>query len=408
MTKNATMEELNFLTETEVRRIAEEFGTPTYVYSRSELMGAVDEVLSAFKIVPYGLNVRFAMKANSHPEVLKLFDEQNIEIDASSEFEAQAAIDAGIDPQKILLTAQQLPRDIKWIGDSGVHFTATSLHQLRRYGEAYPNSKVSIRLNTGLGSGANHRLTTGGIEVGFGIWFHSDSDNRDHQIHEIAKKFGLEIERVHIHIGTGSDPAIWEQLMIAGIKALDHFPDATVLNLGGGFKVAYMNGDHQADLTAIGNVAAKHLNDFEAATGRKIKLEVEPGRYLTARAGSLISTIIDHSDTGERGDEFLKLDSGMTEFARTAMYGSQHPLVVVHRRPNRTQEEAKYVVIGHCCESSDLFTSKRNDPETIEPRPLLNARIGDYMVLEMAGAYCASMSMKGYNSFPLAKELMID
>jgi len=401
------IEQLRFLSEGQVRKLATEHGTPIYVYSKKMLKKAADEVFEAFKSAPYGLTVRYAMKANPHPEVVKTLMSQGIVIDASSEYEAKAAIEVGAKPSDILLTSQQPPKDLNEILELGIPFTATSLYQLGLYGQAAPGTKVSLRLNTGLGSGINHRLTTGGIEVGFGIWFHSD-DGAGKEIDILTKKYNLEVERVHIHIGTGSDPKIWGQLMDAGLEALRFFDKATILNLGGGFKLPYMDGDEGADLKAIGMVARKKLEKFFRDTGRKILLEIEPGRYLTARAGAIISTIVDKTDTGVHGDDFLKIDSGLTEIVRTAMYGSHHPLVVVDKDAGALKEISEYVVIGHCCESSDLLTPSYGDPEKIHPRQLQFADIGDYIVVEMAGAYCASMSLKGYNSFPVAKEVVIE
>jgi len=401
------IEELKFLKDDKVRELASNHGTPIYVYSKSALTRAAEEVKSAFADIPFGLTIRYAMKANPHPQILKLFEKQGLYIDASSEFEVYDALKVGVSAKKILLTSQQPPKNMKEFVSKNISYTATSLHQLELYGKAAPSTKVSIRLNTGLGSGANHRLTTGGIEVGFGVWFHQD-ENRGQDIKDIADKYNLEIERLHIHIGTGSDPAIWEQLMEAGLSAVESFEKVKILNLGGGFKLGYMQDEKNADLAAIGKVASNKLRDFEKKTGRKIHLEIEPGRYLTARAGSIISTIIDIADTGETGDDFLKLDSGMTEIVRTAMYGSRHPLIVVPTDKDTPKETRSYVVIGHCCESSDLLTSAPNNPEQIQPRPLQKAEIGDYMVTEMAGAYCASMSVKGYNSFPEAKEIFVD
>ena len=401
------IEKLKFLNENQVRELAEKHGTPLFIYSKSQVEQAAREVKGAFRDVPYGLTVRYAMKANPHPEVLRTLRDMGVHTDASSEYEAKAALEAGIEPADILLTSQQLPTDLDWIHESGVNFTATSLHQLEEYGKQYPNTSLSVRLNPGLGSGANHRLTTGGIEVGFGIWFHQ-GDDRGADIDAITSKYGLKIARVHIHIGTGSDPAIWEQLMQAGIFALEHFSEATTLNLGGGFKLPYMSGEKGADLPAIGEIATKYLTEFAEKTGRQIKFEVEPGRYLVARAGSLIGTVIDRSDTGEHGDEFLKLNTGMNDILRTPMYGALHPLISVGKSAAPSEDIQKYVVIGHCCESSDILTTKPGDPESIDPRPMRTTEIGDYMVIEMAGAYCASMRARGYNSFPDAQEVVID
>ena len=401
------IDDLQFLSPDLVRALTNAHPTPFYVYSRQRLQAQADTINKAFLGVPFGLTVRYAMKANPHPEILRLFNALGIWIDASSEYEANAALEAGIAPSKILLTSQQLPKDLKHTVQDGLEFTATSLHQLEQYGKTFPGSEVSIRLNTGIGSGYAHRLTTGGIEVGFGIWYHK-GDTRSQEIHGVIRRYNLRVKRIHIHVGTGTSPEIWSKVMQAGLDAAQDFETADTLNLGGGFKIAYMEGDHFADVQAIGEVAAKMLQGFYDQTGRRLHFEIEPGRFLVAEAGSIISTIIDRTDTGDHGDDFLKLDCGMGEFIRTAMYGANHPLVVVHRQPHKHQKTQAYVVIGHCCESSDVFTTVPGNPEEIQPRLLAQAEIGDYMVIEKTGAYCAAMSTKGYNSFPAAQEIFVD
>lgn len=403
----AEVDQLQFLSEAQVRDLMRQHGSPLYIYSRTTLKRLAREVKSAFEQVPFGLSVRFAMKANPNSQIIQLFNAEGLHIDASSEYEVNAALKAGVGPNKILLTSQQLPSDLKTMMQTGIQFTATSLHQLEEFGRMFPGGEVSVRLNTGIGSGYAHRLTTGGIEVGFGIWYHK-GDTRSREIHTVIERYNLRIKRVHMHIGTGSDPQLWSKVLQAGLDAAKDFETIDTLNLGGGFKIAYMRGDAKADLTAVGEIAAKMLQGFFDQTGRKLHFEVEPGRYVTAEAGSLLSTIIDRTDTGEHGDDFLKLNTGMTEFIRTAMYGAQHPLIVVPAKPRADAKTARYVVIGHCCESSDVFTTVPGNPEEIQPRELLEASIGDYMVIEKTGAYCASMSTKGYNSFPVAKEVFVD
>ena len=132
-------------------------------------------------------------------------------------------------------------------------------------------------------------------------------------------------------------------------------------------------------------------------------MEIEPGSYLVANAGSLITTIHDIVDTGEEGYTFLKIDSGMTEILRPILYGAQHPLVVVN---DRAELPSRYVVVGHCCESADLLTPHPDDPEVVAPRLLQKAAIGDRLVIESTGAYCASMSAHNYNSYPLGAEVL--
>jgi len=100
----------------------------------------------------------------------------------------------------------------------------------------------------------------------------------------------------------------------------------------------------------------------------------------------------------------------MTEVLRPSLYGAQHPLVVVPKAAAgdaETRDAKPYVVVGHCCESGDIFTPAAGDPDTLDTRTMSAAEVGDYLVVEGAGAYCAGMSAKNYNSFPEAPEILV-
>ncbi len=146
-----------------------------------------------------------------------------------------------------------------------------------------------------------------------------------------------------------------------------------------------------------------------AGTGRSLHLEVEPGTFLVANAGSLVSKVQDIVSTGGGGHEFLKLDSGMTEVLRPSLYGAQHPLVLVPSAEGGAKpSDASYIIVGHCCESGDLVTPAPDEPETLLPRALgCSAARDDLVVIEGSGAYCSSMATKNYNSFPEAPEVML-
>jgi len=183
-------------------------------------------------------------------------------------------------------------------------------------------------------------------------------------------------------------------------------PHATVLNLGGGYKIGRMEGEATTNLRTIGLPIVEAFRSFETRHGRRLHLEVEPGTYLVANSCALIATVIDAVDTGHRGYKFLKVDAGMTEILRPSMYGAQHPLEVVPAA-RRGRRQAKYVIVGHCCESGDVLTPAPGRPEALQPRLLPETQIGDLLVLGGAGAYCSSMAAKNYNSFPEAAEVMI-
>jgi len=185
------------------------------------------------------------------------------------------------------------------------------------------------------------------------------------------------------------------------------FPSVDTINLGGGYKVARMPDEKATDLQEVGAPVKKLFEEFAAETGRKLKLEIEPGTFLLAHACSLVTRIQDITSTGNEGYRFLKLDSGMTEILRPSLYGAQHPIhLVCEPGQEKFRELMDQVVVGHCCESGDLLTPAPGDPEALAPRNLIRGEIGDFCVIEGAGAYCSSMSAKNYNSFPEAAEVL--
>lgn len=393
----SSIDKLNFLTKEQVRAVAEKFGTPVFVYDEKTLRSQARAAL-AFP-APYGLTVRYAMKANPNRHILSLFQEEGIKIDASSGYEVERAIKAGIEPADILLTSQELPKNLKDLVQKGVHFNACSLHQLEVYGKLFPDSEVSVRINPGIGSGHSTKTNVGGPSSSFGIW-HEYID----KILDTAQRHKLTITRLHTHIGTGANPAIWTRAARLSLQALERFPDVKTLNLGGGFKIARMHDEIATDLQKVGQAIAQELRRFQEQTGRKLHLEIEPGTFLVGNAATLVSKIQDIVDTGSDGHEFLKLDSGMTEILRQSLYGSQHPMIVVNDRP---EQHKKYVVVGHCCESGDLLTPYPAEPDAVDERALQQAEIGDFLVMEGVGAYCAHMSAQNYNSFPVCSEVML-
>jgi len=394
---------LRFLKDEQVRDLASKHKTPFYVYSRAELQRAVNDVLGFRDLMPYGCTPRYATKANEHPDILKFFDAQGLSFDASSGFEAENIVKLGIDPHKILLTAQQLPDDLAALVNQGVNFTATSLHQLKTFCEIFPGKPVNIRINPGMGHGHNNRNITGGLSASFGIWYEYIPEALD-----IIKAHGSELERLHMHIGSGSDPVQWVTAVKICLEIVEKLPGVKILNIGGGFKTAYMPGDKETNMSAVGAEVGELIKDFAAKTGRKLHIEIEPGRFLVVHAGSIISKVIDITDTGKDGYKFIRTNTGMTEIQRQAMYGAQHQLVVVAAGSETVDVHEDYIVVGHCCESSDCLTVVKGDPEQIEPRTLQKANIGDYLVVEAAGAYCASMPAAGFNGFPKAPEILID
>ena len=403
---------LRFLNPAQIEMIRERFGTPVYVYDRKTLEQAAREVL-AFP-APCRLVGRYAMKALPNRTVLQIFDEAGLHVDASSGFEAERALAAGIDAEKIQITAQEIPKDLKGLVQRGVLYNACSLHQLRTYGELFPGAEVSVRINPGLGSGHNNRTNVGGPSSSFGIW-HGHLD----EVLATAEEFELRITGLHTHIGSGGDPEVWKRCAALTLDIARKLPDLDRLSLGGGFKVARLPDENSADLQEIGRALAEDLAAYVAGRGDAFQLEIEPGTYLVANAGAILAEIMDVVDThspddpdADPGHTFLKVDTGMTELLRPSLYGAQHPIhVVPHGRSKGRSaggETEDYLIAGHCCESGDVLTPAPGDPEGLAPRTLPRAQIGDTLVIEGAGAYASGMNAKNYNAFPEAAEVLID
>lgn len=391
-----------FMNEDEVRAVQREFGTPVYVYDQKTLEDAARDVL-AFPNA-YGLTVRYAMKALPTAAIIRLLVERGLHIDASSGFEVERAISAGIAADRIRLTAQELPANVEELIGQGVLFTACSLHQLRAFGRLFPESNVCIRVNPGKGTGHSNRTNVGGPSSSFGIW-HEHLDDAV----TTAQEFGLTITALHTHIGSGGDPELWKHCARLSLAIAARLPDVQTLNLGGGFKVGRFPGESTADLNEIGHAILEDFKAFDKEHGRKLHLEIEPGTYLVAGAGAIVATVIDVVDTGEKGYKFIKVDSGMTENLRPSMYGAQHPITLVPAvpaEPGARRDEGAYIVVGHCCESGDILTPEPGNPEALAPRTFPEPRIGDAVVIGAVGAYGSAMAAKNYNSFPTAPEVL--
>jgi diaminopimelate decarboxylase len=394
------MNDLKFLSHKQVLAIRKEHDSPVFVYDQASLEAAADAVM-AFPNA-FGLTARYAMKALPTAAVLQTLTARGLYIDASSGFEAERAIKAGVNPAHIQITAQEIPKDLKGLVEKGVQYNACSLHQLRTYGKIFPGAEVSVRINPGLGSGHNKRTNVGGHSSSFGIWH-----GKLAEVEAVRAEYDLKITAMHTHVGSGGDPEVWKACAQLSLGIAAQLPDVRCLSLGGGFKVSRMPSEVAADLQAIGKVIVEDFKAFAEVHGRELHMEIEPGTFLVANAGTVITSVIDVIDTGEEGYHFLKIDSGMTEVLRPSLYGAQQPITLVKADGSRPTPDTEYIVAGHCCESGDILTPAPGDPEGLAPRTLPKTHIGDALVIGGAGAYCASMASKNYNSFPEASEVMI-
>jgi len=390
---------------------ASDFGTPVYVYDESLILRRCYECLDMPNA--FGLTVRYSMKANSNKSLLKLIGKAGLALDASSLNEVFRAHLAGIPYEDIMLTTQEVYEgdrmtELEELLRKGLKYNVCSLRQLRLIGDfALKNSfSPGIRIHPGVGSGETATRNTGDDYSCFGVHL-SDIE----EVLSYSWEKWIKFKHIHVHIGSGADLTIWKQNIDLELGIIDrHFPDAESVSFGGGLKEARMPGEHAADIVALGNYAKQQIAAFYKKTGRKLKMEIEPGTYIVANSGYAVTRVIDKKRTAR--SNFIITDGGMEINSRPLLYGSRHPVYVLSGDGARVKSSEfstdsdgySAVVAGICCESGDCQTLDMDGHAV--PRGMAEPEIGDLAVIGGVGAYCSSMAPFNYNSHTQIPEVL--
>jgi len=403
----------NSIDSESIAAAARQYGSPVYLYDEQVIINKCKSLLAMPHA--YGFSVRYAMKANSNRTILKIVSGQGLKIDASSMNEARRARLAGIGCQDIMLTTQEAPaneemRALEEMMGQGLKYNVCSLRQLRNIGDfaAANRIKLAIRYHPGVGSGESATRNTGDKYSCFGVHLADLA-----QALEYAKAKGLVFDLVHVHIGSGGDPAVWRNNIDSELKIIEkYFPDAETVSFGGGLKEARMPDEKSANIQELGAYAKEKIEQFCQKTNRKLKMEIEPGTYVIAVAGFVVTSVIDKKKTGPDGFNFLVLDGGMEVNTRPLLYASQHPFYVVSKTGSLLSSEFdkqpddgyRAVLVGRCCESGDSQCLSPGG-HTV-PRKMAEPETGDYVAIGGAGAYCSAMTPFNYNSHVQAPEIL--
>lgn len=376
--------------------LAEQFGTPTYVYDASVIRDRIEQ-LKSFDVI------RFAQKANSNIAVLNLVREQGCVVDAVSVGEVHRAVTAGFDYSgevpPIVYTADIFDRAaLDLVVEKNLHVNVGSPDMIEQLGQRAPGRGITIRINPGFGHGHSAKTNTGGESSKHGIWHQ--------QLEEcvaLAGKYNLVVEGLHMHIGSGTDFEHLSQVCDAMKQtALRVGKSITTISAGGGLPTPYRDSDQGLDVERYFQLWDATRKELESEFGHPVRLEIEPGRFLVAESGFLVTEIRAIKKMGEK--LFYLVDAGFNNLARPILYGAYHPMSVSFSGdPNHETQDV--VVGGPLCESGDIFTQEEGG--FVASRELPIANVGDYLVIERAGAYGYVMS-SNYNSKPFAAEVLID
>ena len=342
--------------------------------------------------------------------MLALFRAESVVVDAVTAGEIHRALTAGYTPAEIVYTADVFDRDaLEALHQHGCPVNAGSPNMLGQLKEAgLGHLPVTLRLNPGFGHGHSRKVNTGGTSSKHGVWHE--------QLGEVlAEATELRLSRVrglHMHIGSGSDFEHLHHVCDAMVAAAEAWQAAgghklEVISAGGGLPIPYRKGEDQPlDLERFFDAWTEARDRVSEIVGHEVELEVEPGRYLAAEAGSLVAEVrgVKTQGGGDEGVDYLLIDAGFNDLLRPAMYGAYHHLEVVAADGRDLDEERDFVVAGPLCESCDVFT--QGDEGVVESRRLPVPEPGDLLVIHDAGAYGAAMASR-YNGRRLTAEAMV-
>ncbi len=367
--------------------LSEKFGTPLYVYDGNKIINQVKKLQNAFSTVQ--LKIKYATKALPNINDLRLLKKAGTGADAVSIEEVKLCLHAGFQPHEIMFTPNCVSfEEIQAGVELGVMINIDNLPMLEKFGQTYgAKVPVCVRINPHIMAGGNAKISVGHIDSKFGI-----SILELKRILDLVANYQLTVTGLHIH--TGSD-ILEAEVFLKGAEILfdaaKSFKDLVFLDFGGGFKVAYKEGDISTDIDDVGQKVSKAFKDFCKSYGRDLEIWFEPGKFLVSEAGYLLVKVNVVKPTPVT--TFVGVDSGLNHLIRPMMYDAYHGVVNLS---NITGEDHIYTVVGYICETDTLASNRK----------LKSVNEGDILAIKNSGAYGYSMS-SNYNSRLRPAEVLI-
>lgn len=367
--------------------LAQEYGTPLYVYNSDIIVNNYHTLKNAFEGVD--VHLKYACKALTNVNILKVLQKEGAGLDTVSIQEAKIGLRAGFDPKDILYTPNCVSfEEIKEAVDLGLIINIDELSTLERFGNEYGSTvPCCIRLNPHIMAGGNSHISVGHIDSKFGISIYQVP-----HIKRIVDNLGIKVNGLHMH--TGSD-ILDADVFLRGAsllyEAAKSFDDLEFMDFGSGFKVKYKEGDITTDVNDIGKKIVESFKAFCDDYGRELQLWFEPGKYIVSNAGQFLVDVNVVKQT--TSTVFAGVNSGQNHLLRPMMYDAYHEITNV---TNTDGVERIYSIVGYICESDTLGYDRK----------LNEVRVGDVLSISNAGAYGFSMS-SNYNSRYRPAEVLI-
>lgn len=378
---------MSFMENSQLLKVAEDFGTPLFVYDADRMASQYHRLTDAFKGLK--LNIHYACKALSNQAVLQHFRALGAGLDTVSIEEVQLGLRAGFRPEQIIYTPNGVSfEEIKEAVALGVKVNIDNLVMLEKFGHEFGDSyPVCVRLNPHIVAGGNHKIQVGHIDSKFGISIH-----QMRHLTRLVEAYKIHVNGLHMH--TGSD-ILDVDVFLKGsellLEAAFHFKELEYIDFGSGFKVAYKPNDVSTDIEELGEKLGAQFRTFCKEYGRELELAFEPGKFLVSEAGTFLCKVNVIKQT--TATVFAGVDSGFNHFIRPMLYDAYHHITNIS---NPDGQERIYTVVGYICET-DTFAWDRRIGEIHED---------DVLAFHNAGAYVFTMA-SNYNSRMKPAEVLI-
>ena len=379
----------------DIVELSEKEGTPLLVTSKKRIEDNYQRIWKAFSTKYEKVEIKYALKANPNPSVVKILRNLGCGSDVSSPFELMLAEKLGFDHEKILYSPNNSSReDLLLAARKNITINFDNTTQMELISSDLPD-RICFRINVDVERGEFPGTTTSGPAAKFGISMEKALEGYRYAMKHGVDKFG-------IHVMTGSnilDPDHFRNVASKVLQAAKFISGNTgiefdFVDIGGGFGVPYRPGENKLDIEkSAGNVAEEMRRYVSEGGAGKPRLFLEPGRYLVADSSVMVGKV---TDVKRAGKMFVGTDIGMNIFLRPALYGAYHNVVVANdlNRPISTRKD----IVGQICESTDCLAKERAFPDVVP---------GDTIAVFNAGAYISSMS-SSYNGRGRPEEIMID
>ncbi len=364
-------------------------GEPVYVYDKDLIV----ESCNNFKSITYpNTAIHVATMANCNSDFLKIIKNEGFNVFVNSKLHLEAAKNVGFEAEQIIFTASSISKEMIYlIHDENILVNLDSLSQLDYWFENFPEKAVGIRCNID-----NISLEPKSSRAGFFIGENSRLGLTNDEIQSIKHKD--KINGLHIYVGTDiTDVDYFMSFYEALINLSKDFPNLEYIDFGGGFGINEENKT-PLDFKQYGERLTKLMNDFSTERGHQIKLILEPGRIIGGQAACFVCEVTDIKNRG--GIQYIGVNASSTQFPRPLLYPGEsfhQAKLIGHNGDIKTGELSNSKISGCSTYSKDFLSHNIELPK---------AEIGDLIILENAGAYCASM-FTTFLGFEKPKEIFI-